>query len=276
MAAKKRSAAARAGGAQAGNIELSKRLGQHFLLDRGALEYESKIIDIAGMDVLEIGPGDGRLSELLLAQKPSKLILIEIDRRWADYLARKFAKEKNVQIINTDFLEIDDGFDVHAIIGNIPYNISSKILLKLAKMKFLSALLCMQKEVVQRICAPPASEQYGRLSVFCQLNFVLKPMMQIPKESFKPVPKVDSQIVQLVPKNQVKLPKNIERTTSALFSHRLAAVSNALFHSRKMFGWNKEEAKKIGRQSKFANKKVFMLSPDEVLQIAIQLQKVSR
>ncbi|MFH0927510.1 MAG: 16S rRNA (adenine(1518)-N(6)/adenine(1519)-N(6))-dimethyltransferase RsmA [Candidatus Micrarchaeota archaeon] len=247
---------------------LNKRLGQHFLDNVQALRLEATLIETEGKDILEIGAGDGRLSSELLAQNPKSLTLIEIDKKWAAHLAKKFSSEKSVQILNQDFLELPENFKTQVIYGNIPYNITSKILAKLAKMDFENCILCMQKEVVERICAPPSSKRYGRLSVFCQLHFYTNPLHEIPREFFTPPPKVDSQLVQLIPKDASHLPKNLEQISAALFSHRLASAKNALFHSRKMFGWQKEQARAHISKRLKTEKKVFMLSPGEVVEIA--------
>jgi len=255
--------------------KLNKRLGQHFITDKSILKNEASLLDLSKKDVLEIGAGDGRLSEQLLLQNPKSLTLIELDKKWAKTLAKKFSEKKEVKILNQDFLQIPDDTKTDIIYGNIPYNITSKILMKLAKMTFENCILCMQKEVVQRVCAPPSSKKYGRLSVFCQLNFYTNPLYQIPKEFFFPPPKVDSQIIQLIPKENKNIPKNLEQISAALFSHRLASAKNALLHSRKIWGWTKETAKKeISKRLKF-NKKVFMLTPREVVQIAKSFEDIS-
>ncbi|MFH1307031.1 MAG: 16S rRNA (adenine(1518)-N(6)/adenine(1519)-N(6))-dimethyltransferase RsmA [Candidatus Micrarchaeota archaeon] len=248
---------------------LSKQKAQHFLANNSILNEEAKILQPEDMDVLEIGAGDGRLSQNILKYNPKSLALVEIDSYWANYLRKKFSKNKKVKIINSDFLKLPNSHSAQIIAGNIPYNITSKILVKLSKMKFLHAVLCMQKEVVQRICAPSSTSKYGRLSAFCQLHFLLNPLFPISKEFFHPPPKVDSQLVQLIPRKSAKLPKNLDKVSSALFSHRLASVQNALFHSRKLWGWSKQKARKeASKRVKFKERKVFMLAPEEVVEIA--------
>ncbi|MFA5108792.1 MAG: 16S rRNA (adenine(1518)-N(6)/adenine(1519)-N(6))-dimethyltransferase RsmA [Candidatus Micrarchaeia archaeon] len=247
---------------------IEKKLSQNFLNSPEILQEEAELLSPQGEDVLEIGAGDGRLSSKIIALSPKSLTLVEIDEKWATLLQKKFRKFENVRILQQDFLELDNNFKTSLIYGNIPYHITSKILLKLAKMKFTSTLLLMQKEVVQRICSDPATSNYGRISVFCQLHYTLNPLFEVPRNLFEPPPKVDSQFLQLVPKSTSKLPKNLEETSSALFSHRLASVQNAILHSRKQFGWDKEQARQVAKTIKFADKKVFMLTPDEVVSIA--------
>lgn len=252
---------------------LFKRRSQHFLANKEILQYEASLLECKGLDVLEIGAGDGRLSEFVLEEIPKSLSLVELDPYWAGELAKKFKKSKNVKILQGDFLELPNNYKANAVIGNIPYQITSKIILKLARMKFKRAVLCMQKEVAQRIFAPPCSNEYGRLSVFCQLHYDIKPGRMVPKNYFHPPPQVDSQIVKLVQlKGTKSLPKNLELATSSLFSHRLASVENALFHSRRAFGWDKAQAvEQISKRVKLKGKKVFMLTPQEVVEIAKSL-----
>lgn len=248
--------------------KLNKRLGQHFINEPKILQNEAGLLDISQKDVLEIGAGDGRLSEQLLTQNPKSLTLIELDKKLAAVLAKKFEKNKLVSILNQDFLQIPDDFKTQIIYGNIPYNITSQILTKLARMKFENCVLCMQKEVVLRVCSPPSSKRYGRLSVFCQLHFQTNPLYEIPRDFFTPPPKVDSQLIQLLPIQKKDIPKNLEQISAALFSHRLASTKNAILHSRKIWGWSKQEAREqISKRLKI-DKKVFMLSPQEVVQIA--------
>ncbi len=248
--------------------KLSKRLGQHFLQDMQALTLEASLLDITNKHVLEIGAGDGRLSNALLSKNPKKLTLIELDTYWANYLSKRFSTNSNVNVLHQDILDLDDNFDSDIIYGNIPYNITSQILEKLSKLKFENCILCMQKEVVQRVCAPPSSSNYGRLSVFCQLHFQTNPLYVFEKELFTPIPKVDSQLIQLIPNKKKNIPKNFELIGSALFSHRLASVKNALFHSRKKLGFKDKDLirDKISKLNNI-NKKVFMLTPNEVLDI---------
>ncbi|PIT84585.1 ribosomal RNA small subunit methyltransferase A [Candidatus Micrarchaeota archaeon CG10_big_fil_rev_8_21_14_0_10_45_29] len=253
---------------------LSREKSQHFLIDEAALKTEAGLLKAKGKSVLEIGAGDGRLSKEILACAPKSLTLVELDAKWANFLKHKFRKNKNVKIKNKDFLTISDKCDAQIISGNVPYNISSSILLKLSKLNFSNCILCMQKEVVERICAPPATAHYGRLSAFCQLHFSLTPLFEIPASSFHPPPKVDSRLLQLTPKKErQKIPKNFEKISAALFSHRLATVQNALFHSRKAIHMQKGQAREFAKSLKTAGKKVFMLSPQEILHIAKMLEE---
>jgi 16S rRNA (adenine1518-N6/adenine1519-N6)-dimethyltransferase len=147
------------------------KLGQNFLADESVLAYEAKCADARGNSVLEIGAGDGRLTSKLLAAGAGHITAVEFDPKLARELRMKFAAAKRVRVHEGDFLEFDEGARFGRIVGNIPYYITSPILLKLARMNFDKAVICIQKEVAARMMAAPGSHQYGRLSVFSQLCF---------------------------------------------------------------------------------------------------------
>ncbi|MCX8163074.1 MAG: 16S rRNA (adenine(1518)-N(6)/adenine(1519)-N(6))-dimethyltransferase RsmA [Candidatus Micrarchaeota archaeon] len=251
----------------------TKIFGQHFLKNEDVLELEAKITNLANKEVLEIGAGDGRLTKKLLEQRPKKVLAIEIDRELCYQLEKKFKNEISqgrLEIVNEDFLNLDIK-KIDIIIGNVPYNISSKIILKLRKIEFEKAILMMQKEFCQRLAAPPATSEYGRISALAQAYFDIEQIAQVSKENFYPKPKVDSQIIMLKRKKTPKLSKNFELVSAALFAHRLADVKNAIKRSRHFFGWTKEEVGEKLKKFKNYDKKVFMLNWQEINQIAKKL-----
>ncbi|MFN3910229.1 MAG: 16S rRNA (adenine(1518)-N(6)/adenine(1519)-N(6))-dimethyltransferase RsmA [Candidatus Anstonellaceae archaeon] len=248
-------------------IKRIKKFAQYFLTNEEILNLEAELLDPKEKEVLEIGAGDGRLSEKILQHQPKKLILVEIDKRFCFELKKKFSNLKNVEVLNQDFLDLKIK-RIDIITGNAPYNISSLIILKLREIKFDYALLLLQKEFVDRLIAQPSTSNYGRLSAMAEAYFNVEPLKIVKKENFFPIPKVDSQFVKIIRKKNPSLEKNFEKISAALFSHRLASVKNALFHSRKIFGWKKEEAKEIIKKLKNREKKVFMLSWQEINEIA--------
>jgi 16S rRNA (adenine1518-N6/adenine1519-N6)-dimethyltransferase len=251
------------------SIPLKKSRSQHFLTDASVLEGEAEALDARGEAVLEIGAGDGRLSEKLLARGPSSLTLVELDPKWADYLKEKFERDARVSVMCEDFLLIPDDFPASRIAGNIPYQITSQILLKLGRMKFEKAVLCVQKEVAGRMAAKAGTSNYGRLSVYAQLHFDLQILAQVPRASFTPQPKVDSSVVLLQPSASARsLPPHLDLVTAALFSHRLQTIPQALVHARRLWGWDKDEARQWGRKLKMDQTRVFQLGPKELLGIA--------
>lgn len=258
-------------------FQLKKSRSQHFLTDESVLEGEAEALDLRGEAVLEIGSGDGRLSERLLAREPSSLTLVELDSKWADYLKEKFAKDARVSVMQADFLSLADDFPASRIAGNIPYQITSPILLKLGRMKFSRAILCIQKEVAERMVAEAGSSEYGRLSVYAQLHFGIQLLAEVPRTSFTPQPKVDSSVVLLQPIASARsLPPHLDLVTAALFSHRLQTLGQALVHARRLWGWDKEEARQWGRKLKMDVTRVFQLKPAQVVEIASLLPPPSR
>jgi len=256
---------------------LKKSRSQNFLTDSQLLQKEAKWLGATGIRVLEIGAGDGRLSEQILTQNPSRLTLVELDSRFAQHLHKRFEKEPRVEVYEGDFLQMDGKWKTEAVAGNIPYQITSPILLKLAKWKPKCAVLCMQKEVAERIMAPAGTKEYGRLSVFMQANFEIEIMAIVPRGKFTPAPKVDSAIVRLTPNpNAEGLPANFEEVSAALFSHRLQTVASALVHERRRWGWSREEARAWASKLNIGHGKVMHQGVWEIVKIARQLPSAEK
>lgn len=251
---------------------LRRSRSQHFLIDREILRTEAEALQPQGKTVLEIGAGDGRLSERILALRPASLLLVELDPHWAGRLRAKFNRKKGVKILQQDVLDLPDDARFDGVIGNIPYQITSPILLKLARWTYSRAILCVQKEVAERMQAPSGSSEYGRFSVFAQLHFEIRPLLSVPRTSFHPPPNVDSVVLALQPKpDALALPAHLDVIGAALFSHRLASVANALRHERRRWGWDKAQARAMAIMVKYAARKVFTLTPQEVADIAARL-----
>ncbi|MCL6088607.1 MAG: 16S rRNA (adenine(1518)-N(6)/adenine(1519)-N(6))-dimethyltransferase RsmA [Candidatus Marsarchaeota archaeon] len=249
---------------------LKKSRSQHFLQDKEILSFEAEKLEVSGEDVLEIGAGDGRLSEQLLSQNPSSLTLVELDERWAEHLRKRFSKDSRVRVMEGDVLSLPDSPSPAPLIaGNIPYQITSSILLKLGRWKPKRALICVQKEVAERISAPPGSSEYGRLSVFVQAHFETKLLGEVARGLFTPPPKVDSALLLLTRRKRLTpLPAHFETITAALFSHRLQTVAHALMGERRRWGWSKDEARERAGRLKISRKRVFELTPAEAAELA--------
>ena len=203
-----------------------KRFGQHFLTDAGIIDAIVQAIDPKpGQRMVEIGPGLGALTQPLVARL-GHLTVIELDRD----LAAKLRLQKNLFVIESDILKVDlshelirfDAINTSIIsneikstndskavsnektrmVGNLPYNISSPILFHL--LDFVGLIedqhFMLQKEVIDRMVARPATAAYGRLSVMLQWRYAMDSVLFVPPESFDPPPRVDSAVVRMVPR----------------------------------------------------------------------------
>jgi 16S rRNA (adenine1518-N6/adenine1519-N6)-dimethyltransferase len=219
-----------------------KGLGQHFLKDR---EIARKIVSMAGFageaPLLEIGPGTGALT-LLLARTGLQIIAVEKDRQLAERLQRRLDREgiRNVTLVAGDILRQDfgewrgPGEGQMGVIGNLPYSISSPILDMLIRNRALvnRAVLMFQSEFARRVSASPGSREYGAMSVLIQYFSRVSPLLEVPREAFSPVPKVDSMVLELdfnIPyPRRAENERSFKKTVKGAFSHRRKTLLNSL------------------------------------------------
>lgn len=238
-----------------------KSLGQCFLEDRNILRLEAELAKAGGKVVLEIGAGDGRLTEAVLAKNPARIIAIELDSAFASLLRDKFAG-KQVEVLEADAMEAElPQFDV--AVGNIPYYISSGIIFRLATLQFERAVLMVQKEFAAKMAAEPGDSNYGRLSVTSGLCFSVKYERMVPRHLFRPMPKVDSAIIILTPTGR-RPTQGEENVIRWLFQHRNRTVRNALLAS-KMFQPEELENPEL---APFLKRRPRTLTKEECLEIA--------
>jgi 16S rRNA (adenine1518-N6/adenine1519-N6)-dimethyltransferase len=180
------------------------RLGQNFLVDDAASRaIVDALGDVSDATVIEIGPGHGALTSLL-APRCKQLIALEIDPQLAAENRALFSSDSNVTILEADILRADIPSLIApattvSVIGNLPYYISSEILLKLfsAHASIGRAVLMLQREVAERIAAPPGSSDYGLLSATTQLYATVDLLFTLPPSAFSPPPEVHSSVVRL-------------------------------------------------------------------------------
>lgn len=246
----------------------SEKLSQNFLIDDKIIDAEVHFADLDSDDiVLDIGAGFGFLTEKLSA-KARKVIAIEIDRKLASYLKASFEKNKNVQVVEGDILELMKNLNFDKVVANIPYAISSQITFALLGKKFELAVICYQKEFAYRMVAKPGGKDYSRLSVMINYLADAEIVMNVPKKSFYPQPKVDSAIVLIKPKDKKAYAVADEefffKTVALLFQHKKQTVRNALTHSSKALGIGKEMLKSIKLSSGLESRRVFTLEGGEI------------
>ena len=217
------------------------KLGQNFLVDDAARHAIAAALgDISERTVIEIGPGHGAITDLL-APKAKRLIALELDRALAAELTFRFREQPNVTIIETDVLETDlaaliGDSGTADVIGNLPYYITSDILLKLFEAGrdglLGRAVVMMQREVADRLSAAPGVREYGLLSATAQMNAEVDSLFTLPPGAFSPPPDVFSTVLRLhFAPRFVELgvdPVGFDRFLKVLFAQKRKTLHNNL------------------------------------------------
>jgi len=223
-------------------IKAKKSLGQNFLTDNKILDQIVNCTHIKNKTILEVGPGTGNLTKVILNKDPKKVFAVEKDNELAESLKNRF--DEKIDIINDDILKIDENLlskEKIVVFGNLPYNISTEILSKwINNLKndywFECLALMFQKEVADRIVANVNSSNYGRLSILSNWKLNITKICDIKPTSFYPKPKIDSTLLFFTPKEnyfKIKNPKNLEKITRIFFSNRRKMIKkpyNKLFN----------------------------------------------
>ena len=209
---------------------LKKKFGQNFLIDNNIQTKISNLIPSYNLNIIEIGPGDGRLTQKIIEKKPKKLTLIEKDIDLIKILNDKFSKLEYVNILNSDFLEIDIKDKYHIIISNLPYNISSQVIAKISLLKnspnFL--ILMFQKEFAMRLTDKKINSINSLINCFYKIDY----KFEVSRNCFRPIPKVDSRVLFFT-----KIKKNLIEDYESnkfiefkryLFSHKRKSLGNLL------------------------------------------------
>ncbi|MCX7065737.1 MAG: 16S rRNA (adenine(1518)-N(6)/adenine(1519)-N(6))-dimethyltransferase RsmA [Proteobacteria bacterium] len=210
-----------------------RRFGQHFLESEAILEAMAERLAYARSDpVLEIGPGEGALTVHLLAAADS-VTVVEIDRDLVAGLRRRFP---DLNVIEADVLRLDFAALLRPdlrVVGNLPYNISTPLLLQLLELigEIRDLHFLLQKEVVDRLAARPGTKDWGRLSILAQYSAHVEPLFDVGPQHFRPAPKVTSTFVRITPRAN-PLPLRSRGTFSmvlrAAFQQRRKTLRNAL------------------------------------------------
>ena len=221
-------------------LRLKKSLGQNFLSDKNVIRKIASIDNLKNQTIIEIGPGSGNLTDLLIEKQPKKIILIEKDLRFCKLLKDKFRNQKDLEIHNKDILQYNFNENLlknSIIFGNLPYNISTQILAKFISVKtwppfFKKVIFMFQKEVGDRILATYNSKDYGRISILTDFRLEVIQNFEISKNCFFPRPAVDSKIIVFKPKAKIKYKihniKNLEKITNIFFSNKRKMINKPL------------------------------------------------
>ena len=244
-----------------------KSFGQNFLTDTNILQ---KIVDTAeidkGVNVIEIGPGIGALTEFL-AENAAEVMAFEIDDRLIPILADTLARFDNVQVVNQDILKADLQTQIQAfknpdlpikVVANLPYYITTPILMHLieSKIPFAEFVVMIQKEVADRISAMPNTKAYGSLSIAVQYYMTAKVSFIVPRTVFVPAPNVDSAILKMVCRDQPVVSVQDEdfffRVSKVAFVHRRKTLWNNLTSH---FGKSEDTKAKLEKELEIAKVK---------------------
>lgn len=224
------------------SISPAKRLGQHFLMDKGIMMVIVRIAEVNSQDtVVEVGPGLGEMTKLL-ASKAKRVIAIEVDESMVALLKERLDEYDNIVLHRGDALKFDflnesrKWGEKLKVVSNLPYNISTHLLFRFVEMReaFSGITLMLQKEVAERIVAIPGGKQYGVLSVLLQIYCDASIRRIVPPSSFFPRPKVESAVVRFdflqKPRVEIEDEAIFRKVVKASFGHRRKTLRNALKH----------------------------------------------
>ena len=218
-------------------IFAKKSLGQNFLIDKNITKKIINLSKVTNQNIIEIGPGKGALTEEILKRKPKSLKLIEKDFILANKLKSKYINTKIIKIYNEDILR----FNIEKIIkkdtiifGNLPYNISSQILVKFLKFrnwppKYNNLIFMFQKELGEKIISKYPSKNYGRISILTNFRLKVTKKFLVSPNCFVPKPKVTSMVIQFQPKEKISFIirkiSNLEILTNIFFSSKRKMIN---------------------------------------------------
>ena len=219
------------------NFRTKKSLGQHFLFNHKILNDICSFTNLKNKTVVEVGPGTGNLTQMILEKKPKRLIAIEKDKRLQNILENlKKIYPNKLDIIFSDakVVSINELVKEEKIqlIANLPYNVASTLVINWLKYIniFENIIIMVQKEVAERFFAPVSSKSYGRLSVLLQTHANVSKIFDVSPDNFKPRPKVFSTVVHIKPKEILsdKKYKKLDDILKLSFFHRRKNLKNNL------------------------------------------------
>ena len=217
-----------------------KSLGQNFLIDKNIIRKIINLVKLKNKNIIEIGAGHGALTDEILKKKPNLLNVIEKDIFLYKKLKMKYSEIKNVKIYNNDILNFNLESLVKKnsiIIGNLPYNISSQILVKILRFKkwppnFENLIFMFQKELGEKILGIYPSANYGRISILTNYRLKFLSKFLVSKNCFFPKPKVTSMVILFKPKLKkiynIENILNLEKITNIFFSNKRKMINKTI------------------------------------------------
>ena len=241
------------------HVKANKSLGQNFLIDENVINEIIKNSEISEKDcVIEIGPGLGTLTKELL-EKAGEVVCVELDKKMIPILKDRFSLYKNFELINDDILKVNlkelikekknKGFSKIKIVANLPYYITTPIIMKLLeeKLDLESITVMVQKEVANRLIACPGDKETGAITYAVYYYAEAEGIMEVPKNSFIPAPEVTSKVIKLKlrkePQVKVRNEKLMFEIIKSAFMQRRKTLLNALTNTKVFI--NKEEGTQI-------------------------------
>lgn len=212
------------------SFTLKRKFGQNFLIDKNILNKISLLIHLENLNILEIGPGDGNLTDNIVLRKPSHLTLVEIDKDLIKRLKNKYKNFNKIDIINENILDFVFKKKYEIVISNLPYNISSQILVKLSTTNYNPDILILmfQKEFANRLL----EKKLNSLNSLIKCFYNIKLNFNVSRNCFRPIPKVDSTVLTFEKKTKSLISKketqNFMIFKRKLFSHKRKSLKNLL------------------------------------------------
>lgn len=257
-------------------VRARRSLSQNFLVDRN---LRRKIVDALQPDavdhVLEVGPGHGELSELMVG-RVRRLVMVEKDDRLVPLLRERWADRPDVRIVHADALDTDlDGLleegASRKLISNVPYSITSPLVFRLLDLEATRIVVMVQEEVARRICSPPGNRTYGALSVGVQVQARPRLAFRVGRGSFRPVPGVDSAVVVIEPRSPAPdraIVASVRTLARECFSRRRKQLQRIL-RSSPEYGLEADEAHAIlGRLGIDPAARPEQLAPEQFVTLA--------
>ena len=253
-------------------IRPSRKLGQNFLTDKNMADWIVEQADIQPHEkILEIGPGLGILTERI-KKFTQNIVAIELDRRLAEHIEEKY----RIELILGDALEVTfPAFD--KVVSNLPYQISSPITFKILDTDFKKGILMYQKEFAQHLVAQPGERAYSRISVMASYRADCKIIKSVPKSCFHPVPKIESAIVEILPKEadfEILDYETFRIIVRALFSHKNRKVRNGIVAEHKVLNMEKNTAKELAEKLPYFDQRPVTLAPEKLAEISNYIFRV--
>lgn len=253
-----------------------RRLGQNFLVDNTARDLIVNSADLSKSDiVLEVGPGRGFLTETLIA-RAGRVIAVEKDLRLASVLKQKHRGNRRLRVIEGDILKVKVP-RFTKVVCTPPYYISSRLVLLLISRRFRCAVLTLQKEFAERLGAKPGSPDYGRISVMVQHKSSVELAGVIRRDSFRPVPRVDSAVV-VIRRKKPDVPVRSERIfvdmVRFMFTQRRKKAKKVLRQYLEPFHGDKDPVNRI--LSSLRDVRVFQLTVGDFEQLSNEIASMKR